>query len=134
MQHFYENEDYGPRTPLAFQRIQGLSAVMEIGVLPTEQGRDQRVQIDAIIGYPASMSRLASDDLSTSSARFSTEDAYARITEIVSRPTRHVETLAHRICDSILEVEGALTVELTVTRSHPWANVEKSSLTIFREK
>lgn len=132
MHRYYENEEYGPRTRLAFLALKGVAVSMEVGTLPTEKSRTQRVLIDAVIGYPESLTHF--DDSIVEPRTLNPIMVRASILQAAKSGAAHIETLTHRICDSVLGVEHALTAEVTVTRTYTWPDTEQTSLTIYKER
>lgn len=121
-------------TPLALIQLEGIVCDLEIGILPSEIGRTQRITIDVTVGFPDSMTRIADNEEDLVQRGFDTRLVREVISQCSISKTGLLETLANNMCDKLLDLPGALTVQLKITKNYTWADTEKTSLVISRSK
>ena len=118
---------------LAYFFLEGIEVNIEIGVLPHERGRDQRLIIDIEVGVDDTKTRVQDSPEGLAKGGFD----YAQIRDCVFTATRTktylIETLANQIADNIMALPGALTCSVKVGKTRCWANVDRTSVLIFRE-
>jgi dihydroneopterin aldolase len=122
------------KTPLAVVTLEGIVCDMEIGILPSEQGRTQRITFDVSVGFPDSMTRIADTEADLTDRGFDTRLVRAAISAACVDKAGLLETIANDACDRLLAIPGALTVQLKISKSYTWADTEKTSLLISRIK
>lgn len=130
--HIFQRKSDSAQIALAFVELKGIHFDMEIGVLPREKDRKQRVTIDVEVGYPDSRTRIPDSEEGLQEGF-----DYSKIQECVRAAIEPkvclIETLANRIADSILAVPGALTCSVKISKERVWSNVPTTSISIYRE-
>lgn len=117
---------------LAFVALEGMSVDMEIGVLPQEHGRIQRLMVDVQVGFDDALTRIA-DSREGLQQGFDYSRVHGIVREAAQPRTYLLETLANRIADQIFTMRGALSCMVKVSKSRCWGDVESTSVQIFRE-
>ena len=112
--------------------LEGIETDIEIGIDPQEHGRIQRLVIDVEVGFDDRQTRIP-DSPEGLKQGFD----YSAIRDCVLAATQTktylLETIANRIADSILAMPNALTCSVKVSKRRCWANVESTSIKIFRK-
>ncbi|MCG2582991.1 dihydroneopterin aldolase [Massilia sp. TS11] len=131
MVHFYQPKTGGAPIPLAFVALEGMSVDMEIGVLPQEHGRIQRLMVDVEIGFDDALTRIP-DSREGLQQGFDYSRVHSIVHEAAKVRTYLLETLANRICDTVFTLRGALTCSVKVSKSRCWGDVEATSVRVAR--
>jgi dihydroneopterin aldolase len=124
----------GSIIPLAFIEIEGITTDIEIGILPSEIGRIQRIKIDITVGFDDSMTRIHDNETALSEFGFDSRKVRDVVINACKTKSSLLETLANKIADETLLINGTYTVYIKIIKSHSWADTDKSSLIIRREK
>jgi dihydroneopterin aldolase len=135
MSKFYPSQ---PGNPLAIRLahilLEGIEVDIEIGVTPQEHGRVQRLSIDVEVGFDDKQTRIPDSKEALQSGGID----YSYIRDCVHLATRTktylIETIANRIADSVLKLPDVLTCTVKVCKNRCWADVERTSVRIFRER
>jgi len=119
---------------LAYILLEGIDVYIEIGVTPAEHGRMQRLTIDVEVGFDDARTRLPDSKEGLEDSGFD----YSPIRDCVHAATRKktylLETIANQIADGILALPSALTCTVKVGKTRCWADVDRTSVKISREK
>lgn len=124
----------GKEISLAFIQIEGLINDLELGILPKEQGRKQRISIDVTVGFPDSMTQISDSEEALLNHGFDSRPVREIILAACVEKTALLETIANAACARILDLDGALTVSIKITKTYLMADTAKTSLTVFRRK
>ena len=119
---------------LAFIQLEGIVNDMEVGVLPSEQGRKQRLTIDVTVGFPDKMTQIGDSEEELVNKGLDTRLIREAIRDSCNEKTQLLETIANRACANLFSIPGILTVQLKITKTYAWADTEKTSLTISRAR
>lgn len=124
----------GSQIPLAFVSIEGMIVDMQLGVLPKEIGRVQRITIDVEVGFPDSMTEIADNEKSLIANGFDSRPVRELVLAACTDKTALMETIANKACHSLLSLKGALTVSIKITKNYLMPDSAKTSLTVHRKK
>ncbi len=131
-QHTSSSANVTSRPKLAYVSLECMEVDIEIGVEPQEHGRIQRLIIDVEVGFDDARTRIP-DSKEGLLEGFD----YAKVRECVKQATHSktylIETIANRIADGVLALPGALSCAVKVSKKRCWAEVDKTSVRIFRE-
>ena len=112
--------------------LEGIEVDIEIGIDPQEHGRIQRLVIDVEVGFDDQQTRIPD-----SPEGLKTGFDYSAVRHCVMAATQTktylLETIANRIADSVLAMPNALTCSVKVSKRRCWANVELTSIKVFRK-
>jgi len=112
--------------------LEGIEVDIEIGILPEEHGRIQRLMIDVEVGFDDRQTRIP-DSPEGLKQGFDYTAIRQCVIEATRTKTYLLETIANRIADSILAMPDALTCKVTVSKKRCWANVASTSVRISRK-
>jgi dihydroneopterin aldolase len=121
-------------TDLVFAEIKGLTVDGEIGVLPSEIGRTQRITFDACVGVEPRMIEIPDTADGLLKHGFALGRVRNIIREEAGRGANLLETLASVIADQILGLPGARTVRVSVSKSRTWADTESISISVSKSR
>ena len=122
-----------PTSPvqLAYMQLEGIEIDIEIGILPQEHDRIQRLTIDVEVGFDETLTRIP-DSPEGLKQGFDYTAIRQSVIEATRTKTYLLETIANRIADSILSMPNARTCAVKVTKKRCWANVAATSVKISR--
>lgn len=116
---------------LAYILMEGIETDIEIGIEPSEHGRIQRLVIDVEVGFNDQQTRIP-DSPEGLKQGFDYSAIRNSVLDATHTKTYLLETIANRIADSVLAMPNALTCSVKVSKGRCWANVELTSIKIFR--
>ena len=111
--------------------LEGIEIDIEIGILPQEHDRIQRLTIDVEVGFDETLTRIP-DSPEGLKQGFDYTAIRQSVIEATRTKTYLLETIANRIADSILSMPNARTCAVKVTKKRCWANVAATSVKISR--
>ena len=117
---------------MALILLEGIEIDIEIGIEPQEHGRIQRLVIDVEVGFDDQRTRIP-DSPEGLKQGFDYSAIRNCVLAATQTKTYLLETIANRIADSILAMPNALTCSVKVSKRRCWANVELTSIQIFRK-
>ncbi len=121
-----------PPVQLAYMLLEGIEIDIEIGILPQEHGRIQRLMIDVEVGFDEQLTRVP-DSAEGLKQGFDYTAIRQSVIEATRTKTYLLETIANRIADSILAMPNALSCDVKVSKKRCWANVASTSVRISRK-
>jgi len=121
-----------PPVQLAYMLLEGIEIDIEIGILPQEHDRIQRLMIDVEVGFDEQLTRIP-DSPEGLKQGFDYTAIRQSVIEATRTKTYLLETIANRIADSILAMPNALSCAVKVSKKRCWANVASTSVKISRK-